>query len=53
MNTETGTTLVIITVVLCFTIIVSIFRLTAYAESVLSMKYKSYEEETTIEDVQK
>lgn len=48
MDTETGTTLVIITVVVCFTIIVSIFRITDYDEKIERIKNK-----TNIEEVNK
>lgn len=48
MSTETGTTLVIITVLVCFTIIVSIYRLTDYGEKIERIKNK-----TNIEEVSK
>lgn len=48
MDTETGTTLVIITVVVCFTIIVSIYKLADYGEKIEHIKNK-----TNIEEVSK
>lgn len=53
MDTETGTTLVIITVVVCFTIIVSIYRITAHYENIERMKLIWFEEKNNIEEVSK
>ncbi len=48
INETTGFDLIIITVVVCFTIIVSIYRLTAYGENIERIKNK-----TNIEEVSK
>lgn len=53
INETTGVILVLITVLVCFTIIVAIYRLTAYYENIEYMKLRYLEEKNNIKEASK